>query len=463
MNQFSFDKSKIPSYASKVARILINEGFDCYLVGGAVRDNLLGKKIKDFDFTSNATPEQLIKLDSFPKSVQINERFGTIAVIVNDDFGENHSVEITTYRAEEAYVGGRWPSIVKFGVTLFEDLARRDFTYNALAVDMKSVFFDDAEIKIIDNFGGLEDLKSNLVRAVGVPFDRFSEDGLRSIRAIRFASNLGHTIESETYAAIRDTLHITKQVSIERFRDEFNKIILNSPTPSIGIELLRNTGVLELFIPELLEGINITQKLFHVHNVYEHNLSCLDEADDRVKLAALFHDIGKPRCDTKDGHFYGHDQVGAEMTKEILTRLKYPNDVILKNYKLIANHMFYFPEENNWSDGAIRRFISRVGVENLEELFMLRIADAVCNPKNSWDSSEIVRLQSRVSDILMKDNAFKVTDLDISGIDLLGLGLNGKEVGDMLKKLLEDVVEEPSLNSNEKLKELAKSYIEKKQ
>jgi len=452
-----FDPTKIPSFATKVARILINEGFDCYLVGGAVRDNLLGQTLKDIDFTTNATPEELVKLDSFPKSVQINERFGTIAAIVSDEFGENHVVEITTFRSEEAYVSGRWPSIVKFGVSLEEDLSRRDFTINALAVDMMQILNGDEKIVIIDKFNGIKDLKENELKTVGSPLDRFSEDGLRSVRAIRFSSTLGLNIEAETYAAIKKTLHITKLVSIERFRDEFIKIINNSPKPSVGINLLLNTGILEIFIPELLEGIGTKQIKFHVHDVYDHSLACLDIADDKVKIAALFHDIGKPRCDTHDGHFYGHDQKGAEMTKEILTRLRFSTEFINKTVKLIENHMFYFPEENNWTDGAIRRFIARVGVENLEELFLLRIADAVCNIKNSWDSSEIIRLQSRVSDILLSDNAFKVSDLDISGEDVMSFGYSGREVGQILKSLLVLVVEDQKLNNNESLMEIVKN------
>lgn len=453
-----FDSNKIPPFALKVARILLNEGFDCYLVGGAVRDNLLGKKLKDIDFTTNATPEQLIKLDSFPKSVQINERFGTIAAIVPDENGENHVVEITTYRSEEAYVGGRWPSIVKFGVTLEEDLSRRDFTINALAVNMSQVLNGERDIEIVDKHNGIQDLMSKVLHTVGDPVERFSEDGLRPVRAIRFASTLGLQISEETLNAIPKTLHITSQVSIERFKDEFLKIIMNSSKPSNGINLMKDTGILKIFIPELLEGIGVEQKKFHIHDVYEHNLACLDEADDSVKIAALFHDIGKPRCDTHDGHFYGHDKVGAEMTREILTRLRFSNEVIDKTEKLIENHMFYFPEENNWSDGAIRRFIVRVGEENIQELFLLRIADAVCNPKNSWDSTEIVRLQKRISEILQMDNAFKVKDLDISGNELISLGFEGKEVGEVLKWLLDIVVEDQKLNRNEELINLAKKW-----
>lgn len=482
----NFDTKKIPDYALKVAKILLDDGFDCYLVGGAVRDNLLGLELKDVDFTTNATPEQLVKLEAFPKSVQINERFGTIAAIVEDEFGENHTVEITTYRSEEDYVSGRWPSIVKFGVTLEEDLSRRDFTINALAVDMKQIVqthtpyplipmesgqgeslhaesskadsvHSPSEIIIIDKFNGLEDLENKIIRTVGNPIDRFAEDGLRPVRAIRFASTLGLTIEKETFDAISKSHEITRQISIERFRDELMKLLLKSPKPSVGLHLLKETGIMELFIPELLEGVGVTQPKFHVDNVFEHILKTVDCADDSVKLSALFHDIGKPRANTHDGHFYGHDQIGAEMTREIMTRLKFSTVEIEKTVKLVECHMFYFPDNAQWSDGAVRRFMIKVGLDNLEDLFKLRIADATSNPKTGWDPTEIERLQLRISKVLEEDNALKITDLNITGHDLMALGLSGKDVGIVLKNLLEQVIDEPKLNTKETLIELAKN------
>lgn len=500
MNQ-KFDATKIPIYALKVARILINEGFDCYLVGGGVRDNLLGITQYDIDFTTNALPTEIQKLESFPKSVQINERFGTIAAIVQDKFGENHTVEITTYRKEEDYTSGRWPAKVEFGISLEEDLARRDFTINSMCIDMKPIVqdyldgkLDKAQVEIIDLFGGQSDLENKIIKAVGNPIERFSEDGLRSIRAIRFASTLGLKIEPETYVAISKTLHVTEKISIERFRDEFLKIIYKSPKPSIGIRLLKDTGILKIFIPELLEGINVTQIAFHVHDVFDHSLETLDVAEDKVKIAALFHDIGKPKCDTHDGHFFGHDQVGAQMTKEILTRLHLPKDEVERNVILVREHMFYYPYnefdvkfvENKienfdltlsqkedelklirsdkfsqgWSDGAIRRFIRKVGVENIEDIFRLRIADATSNPKSAWDPTEIERLQYRISKVLEQDNAFKVTDLEITGNDLLELGFSGKKIGEVLNKLLELVMDDVSLNEKDKLIQIVKDrYI----
>jgi len=496
---YKFDVTKVPEYALKVARILIKEGFECYLVGGAVRDHLLDLFVENYDFATNATPDVLIKIESFPKAIQINERFGTIAVVVPDEKGENHNVDVTTYRSEKEYAGGRWPSEVKFGVTLEEDLKRRDFTINSIAVDMKEVFSlidnlprdnkenleiipdstnpKDTEVSIypnlIDLFGGVLDLKNKVIRTVGEPMDRFSEDGLRPIRACRLASNKGFTIETKTFETIGKTLHIVKQISLERFRDEFDKILMKSPKPSVGLNLLRDSGILKLFIPELLEGINVNQPKFHVHDVYDHLLACVDVAEDRVKLAALFHDIGKPRCADGNGHFYGHDQVGSQMTREILTRIKYPKDVVERAVKLIESHMFYYPYSNaddpkysteedlvkdrndkmnqGWKDNAIRRFIKRVGTDNIEDVFRLRIADATCNPNSAWDPTEITRLQSRISKVLEEDNALKITDLDIDGNDLKELGLSGKEIGTTLNMLLEKVIDEPSLNKKDSL------------
>jgi len=472
-----FDSTKIPEYALKVARILLKEGYDCYLVGGAVRDNLLGIYTHNYDFTTNATPDELIKIESFPKAVQINQRFGTIAVIVADEHGENFNVDVTTYRSESEYVGGRWPSEVKLGVSLGEDLKRRDFTINALTINMKDVI-EGKEVKIIDNFKGIKDLEDKIIRTVGDPMERFSEDGLRAVRACRIASNKEFTIEPKTYDAIKQTLHITKKISIERFRDEFDKILLKSVKPSVGLNLLKDTGILEIFIPELLEGLNVNQPKFHVHDVFEHALACVDKAEDKVKLAALFHDIAKPRCADGEGHFYGHDQMGAIMVREILTRLKYPKEQVEKTAKLIENHMFFYPysiyddpnfnseelkmkdrdEKLNigWKDNAIRRFIQRVGEENIEDLFRLRIADATCNPKSSWDPTEIDRLQARISKVLSEDNALKISDLDIDGNDLKEMGYNGKEIGDILQKLLDKVIDDPVLNEKSRLKEIVK-------
>ena len=274
-----------------------------------------------------------------------------------------------------------------------------------MALDLTKIKEKQGEMEweVYDPFDGLVDMKNKVVRAVGTPLERFQEDGLRALRACRLASQLGFTIEKDTFEAIKKSLPVVSMVSAERVRDEFVKTLKNSPKPSVGIELMRTTGLLELFIPELLEGIGVEQKIFHADDVYHHLLKSCDSAPKDIRLAALFHDIGKPRKDMGNGHFYGHDAEGAKMTQEIMTRLRFSKSEIRRISALVANHMFYFPhieddmtqeekekiKEKEWSDSAVRRFIARVGEENLEDLFEVRIADAASNPKTAFNQDEI--------------------------------------------------------------------------
>jgi poly(A) polymerase/tRNA nucleotidyltransferase (CCA-adding enzyme) len=259
-------------------------------------------------------------------------------------------------------------------------------------------------------------------------------------------------------------------ISKERIRDEFLKLLLHSPKPSYGIELLRKTGLLEQFLPELLEGYGVEQKLFHADDVYSHLLSTVDLAPDTIKLAALFHDIAKPRTDMRNGHFYGHDEMGASMAEEIMTRMRFSNTEIKHVTRLVKNHMFFFPYESEdmrdedrnrvrqkvWTDAAVRRFISRVGEENLEDLFALRIADAASNPHTLFSPAEIQQLQMRISEIQQKDMALKVTDLAVDGNDLKAIGLTGSEIGRALNMLLEEVLDDPIVNTKEDLLRILK-------
>ena len=375
----------MPNYVQKVGRILLKEGYECYLVGGAVRDIVLDKKPHDYDLATDALPDEMLNM--FPKSVSTGAKFGTIIVLVQDEHGETYEVEVTTFRSEAEYIDGRWPSSVKFVDDIDKDLGRRDFTFNAMAIDLSQVDLDDGkeekEVEIYDPFDGIGDIKKKTVRAVGTAIERFKEDGLRSFKACRMASQLGFTIESETFEAISKSLSVAASVSMERIRDEFMKMLLNSPKPSIGINLMRESGLLSIFMPELSEGYGVEQKLYHAHDVYTHSLKTCDVAEDSVKLAALLHDIAKPRTDMGNGHFYGHDRMGADMAGEIMKRMKFPNSEIERVKKLIVNHMFYYPhieegmsdeqkeniELHEWSDSAVRRFIQRVGEENIDDLF----------------------------------------------------------------------------------------------
>lgn len=499
----------IPHYVISVARILVKEGFKAYLVAGAIRDTLLGIQPHDYDIATDALPDQLIKL--FPKSIAVGAQFGTVVAVQQDPSGENFTVEVTTLRNEEDYLQGRWPSKVTFVRELEQDLQRRDFTINAMALDLgeKGISYllhdgvDETvslvhahryEFTLLDYFNGQNDLQQKIIRTVGNPIARFTEDGLRPYRACRFASQLGFTIEPATFAAIKECLNVSQLVSTERVRDEFMKILMNSPKPSVGINLLYESGLLALFLPELVATRAVTQDIGHAFDVYEHTLRTVDLAPDRVKLAALFHDIAKPQTSTNDGHFYGHDQLGAEMAETIMKRLRFSNTEIKNVSNLVRWHMFFYPytakelqeialkegkplpetaspaetghhEEDIkaarfWSDSAVRRFIQRVGLENIEDLFSLRIADATSEPVSMWSPEEIVALQARISKVLEEDNALKISDLALDGTVLMQ-ELNipaGPLLGKILTYLLEQVVENPNLNDTATLLQLAQNY-----
>ena len=469
-------QAKIPDYVQKTAQMLVDEGYELYLVGGAVKDIVLGNTPHDYDLATDALPDEMINI--FPKSVAVGAQFGTILSLTPDSKGEIHEVEVTTFRSEEEYIDGRWPSSVEFVVEIDKDLGRRDFTFNAMAIDLSNLNLsgdvEEQTVDIYDPFNGLTDLNMKLVRAVGTPIERFKEDGLRAMRACRLASQLDFDIEQETFGAIKKSLPVVEMVSKERIRDEFMKLLLTSPKPSKGINLLKDTGILSLFLPELVDTIGVEQKLFHKYDVYEHSLRTCDIAEDSVKLVALLHDIGKVETDTKDGHFYGHDTLGANMVEKIMQRLKFSNESIEKAKKLVQNHMFYYPhiteemddnkrEEiklNEWSDAAVRRFLRRVGEENIEDLFKLRLADAMSNPASEYNPQEIADLQAHISRVLQQDMALKVSDLKITGDDLAQIGVpRGPEMGEILNKLLDLVIEDPLKNERHILLEEVRKML----
>ena len=444
-----------------------------------MRDIVLKKTPHDYDLATNALPDEMLNI--FPKSVSTGAKFGTVIALVQDEYGETHEVEVTTFRSEAEYVDGRWPSSVKFVDDIDKDLGRRDFTFNAMAIDLSLLNLDDGvekkEAEIYDPFGGIEDIRKKVVRAVGTPLERFKEDGLRSFKAARMASQLGFEIEPDTLQGMKDSIAVAESVSMERVRDEFMKMLLNSPKPSVGIEIMREVGLLQIFMPELLEGVGVEQKLFHANDVYTHTLKTIDAAHDSVKLAALFHDIAKPRTDMGNGHFYGHDRMGADMAEKIMRRMKFPNSEIVRTKRLVENHMFYYPhikeemseeekrniEQHQWSDSAVRRFIQRVGEENIDDLFRLRLADAQGNPLTMFKPEEITLLQKRISHLREQDMALKISDLKINGEQLEKLGIEkGPKMGLVLRELLDAVIEDPLLNTEEKLGEIAVKLSKKK-
>lgn len=462
---------EIPNAVWDITEILKSNNYKSYLVGGSVRDILIGLKPKDFDISTDAIPDTLI--DLFPKSIEVGAKFGTVIVLsspngLNDNELEQEEYQITTFRKDIEYINGRWPSKVEFSKTIEEDLSRRDFTINAIAIDLIKILKlkDNKNVNeytlndfLIDPFAGLSDINNNIIKSVGNPIDRLKEDNLRAMRGCRLACSLDFKIDDDTFASIKAVSNEIHQISKERIRDEFLKI-LNSKKPSIGIELLRRSGLLDQFIPELLEGVGMEQNKYHTYDLYTHLIRTCDIAERDIRLAALFHDIGKSR--TKNGeHFYGHEEVGAIMAENIMKRLKFSNNEIKHIVKLIRLHMFNYSE--NWSDSAVRRFIKKVGDnKTLKDLFALRIADSVSNPKSEYNAEELKEIERRIIKINQEDNALNYKDLKINGVDIINLGVSsGPNIGKILEYLLEKVIDQPDLNEKYKLIEISKKFIKK--
>lgn len=469
---FRLKKVNIPKILQDFYKIFEKNGFQAYLVGGAVRDICLKKKPSDWDIATNATPQDVMKMFKFV--VPTGFEHGTVTVHFNKT-----EIEVTTFRTESGYSDARHPDKINYAATIEEDLARRDFTMNAIAVNLKNG-------KIVDPYGGQKDIKKRLIRTVGNAHERFMEDGLRPIRALRFASKLGFAIEEKTYQEIsqKDVQNKITSISIERFRDEFEKMML-SKKPSVALKLMEETGILNLFIPEFSKCRGCIQsdyRAFHKFDVLDHLFYACDGAPENklnVRLAALFHDIGKPdaknitmqevfdpkECCKKNLEtitFYNHEKYSAEITQKIMTRLKFSNEMIKNVIHLVKEHMFHY--EENWTNAAVRRFIIRVGKENLEDLYDLRFADmyGMWNQKIEIKYSEpvalLLELKERINEELMKQNALSLKDLNVNGKDLMENGIPaGKKLGEILNHLLDCVIEDPSLNSREKLLEIAKN------
>ena len=363
----TLNHNNIPEHVTHAFETLRNAGFECFIVGGCVRDLIIGREPKDWDLTSNATPEEIIPL--FPKTVYENS-FGTVAVVYEKEGQKPFIIEITPYRTESVYSDHRHPDTVSFAKTLSEDLKRRDFTVNALAYDLYKG-------QLVDEWGGVSDITDKIIRTVGDARERFQEDALRMMRAVRFSTQLGFAIEASTLSAISEKSHLIKSVSFERVRDEFEKIILSKDSV-VGIGLLQKLELLSHSIPELEEGIGCEQKGEHIYDVFEHMLHALGHASEKnlslpIRLAALFHDIGKPRTRRWDGTkaggagkytFFGHEVVGAHMTKKIMERLKFPKDTTELVTKFVRYHMF-FSDTKQITLSAVRRTIVNIGREHI--------------------------------------------------------------------------------------------------
>lgn len=441
---------KISDNAKFVVQKLNDEGFLAFFVGGCVRDLLLGRKPSDFDVTTNAHPEEIEEVFSDKKLVKLGKKFGTIGVLESGEL-----IEVTTFRSDGDYLDGRHPEIVKFSSDLKDDLMRRDFTINALAMDLSG--------KIYDYYGGQKDIANRIIKTVGNPEDRFEEDKLRMLRAVRFASTLGFEIEDETFFAIKKLAHKINSVSNERIQVEFEKIIL-SEKPSAGLLLLLDSNLLKEIIPEIMPTVGYDQMSpYHHKNLFLHMLCTMDNvpAKKDLRLAALFHDLGKVETLSVDengiGHFYGHEILSSEKSKGILKRIKYDNNTIKEVQILIENHMKANPI---MTKKALKRLIRKVGREEVLDLMDLMIADRICTKENR-DIDFLLNRKQEIIEILEYKEPIDLNELKIDGNDLIKIGYKkGKFLGKTLKRLTDSVIEDPKLNEREKLIELAKNILE---
>jgi putative nucleotidyltransferase with HDIG domain len=439
----SLDAGRVPPPVRSLLKTLRGAGRQAYLVGGCVRDLARGEPITDWDVGTSARPDEVLRL--FPGAVPTGLKHGTVTVVLGSG-----PCEVTTFRVEDGYSDARRPDRVTFTDDVGSDLARRDFTVNAMA-------WDPIAGREVDPFGGRADLEARLLRAVGDPKIRFQEDGLRPVRAARFAATLEFEIEPGTFAALLESRNQVARVAAERLRDELMKM-LRAARPSRGFEVLRHSGLLPLLLPELENCVAVPQNRHHAYDVYFHTLHVTDAAPAEkpvVRLAALFHDVGKPmtRAEKEDGDatFYNHQFESARLAEEAMTRLRFSREMTQRVVHLVRQHMFdYRPE---WTDATVRRFVRTVGADNVADLFDLRIADNVGNGTKTGFPHYLGELTDRINLVLEAEEALSVRDLKVDGADVMRtLKLKpGPEVGRVLERLLEDVLEEPSLNDRGKL------------
>ncbi len=445
----------LPSFVQKIFTTFYEAGFAIYLIGGYVRSHLLGTKDSDFDFASNAHPDEIKKLFSPPvKIIPTGIKHGTLTLHY-----QNQNYEITTFRKDGDYLDYRHPEKVIFADDLFEDVERRDFTINALAYDFKNQV-------VIDYFSGLEDLKKKKLKAIGNPEERFLEDALRMMRACRFCARLNFTMEVKTKQAIEKNYKLIRNIAWERIRDELVKIICSN-NPTLGIELLRQTNLLQEILPELHATFGVSQNKHHAFDVYHHTLEVVKniENDKTLRLAALFHDIAKPvtkeAISEEEATFYKHEIVGSRMTKKILQRLRFSKKEILEVTHLVRHHMFHY--QDVWLDKTVRRFIQKVGEKNIPDLFSLRRADragkgyGVPVEKNQ----DLTIFNNRIKTILAKKEALHIKDLKINGNEIMdSFKLSSSPlIGKILHYLLDAVLHKPELNQKKLLLNLVEKYL----
>lgn len=439
----------IPKHIIKIVKDLQVSGYEAYIVGGCVRDFLMGRVPNDWDITTNARPEQILKV--FPEAKYENI-FGTVILPLKEAPLTPTTapvlydvVEITTYRSEQGYSDRRHPDDIRFEDQLDNDLERRDFTINALALDPL-----EADLKPIDLFGGVKDIKAKIIRAVGEPSDRFKEDALRMLRAIRFSAQLGFGIEPKTQRALVKLAGSLKFVSAERIKDELVKI-LASERPAEGIKLLHECKLLQYILPELEQGVGVKQDRHHIYQVFDHNLLALKHCPNSswpVRLAALLHDIAKPKTrKIIDGiaTFYNHEYVGAKIVERIMTRLKFSTDERIRVVNLVRNHMFYY-NVGEVTEASVRRLIVKVGRDNLSDLIDLRVADRLGSGTPKAMPYKLRHLQYMMEKV--QNDPISVKMLAINGQDLMTIlkEAPGPKIGALLDVLLGEVIENPEHN-----------------
>lgn len=441
----------VPDEIKDFAKVFVKNGYSLYIVGGAVRDHFLGTKNSDFDFCTDALPQQVVAM--FRKVIPTGIKHGTVTVLY-----KGASYEVTTFRSESDYTDSRHPDKVTYITDLHGDLSRRDFTINALAADCTTG-------DVTDDFDGLGDLKAGLVKAIGDPLERFKEDALRLMRLARFCSKLGFRPEPETFQAAKELAHTIANVSQERIYDELSKILM-TPVPSVGLGILEDTGILGYILPELAACREIKQNKVGSCDVLGHTYNCVDAAAKdgfcyTVRLAALLHDIGKPSTMTLNDYgmmrFFGHDVQGSKMAKDVLRRLKCSNRTIDDVGLLIAEHMTRYTPD--WTDGAVKRFIRRVGSQNIGMLFELQWCDQTAST-GKRRMEEYESFMERIKNL--EDQPMTLKDLAVTGADLAAAGIpKSKEMGTILGTLLEMVVDYPTLNDRQTLVNQALVLYEK--
>ncbi|HBD24681.1 MAG: hypothetical protein A2566_03080 [Candidatus Zambryskibacteria bacterium RIFOXYD1_FULL_40_13] len=448
----------IPKEVTRVTGELEKAGFEAFLVGGCVRDLVLGRVPKDWDVTTNAVPEEIIAL--FSKTFYENT-FGTVGVVNEECEDESLKVvEVTPYRIEGNYTDNRHPDNVVFSQKLEDDLKRRDFTMNSLAYSV-------SRETITDLYDGEKDIKDKVIRTVGNPVDRFTEDGLRMLRAIRLSAELSFEIEPETEKAIFENTDLLKNISLERIRDEFTKVIM-SDRPMDGLLAMKKLGVMKYVVPELEGTYGVEQNRAHSYDVWEHLIRSVQHSADKkypleVRLSALFHDISKPESrrwgkEQDTWTFYGHEVLGARTTRKILTNLRYPTKTIEKTVTLVRWHMF-FSDTEQITLSAVRRMIVNVGRENIWDLMDMRICDRIGTGRPKEDPYRLRKYHAMIDEALR--DPISVAMLKIDGKRLMDVThvTPGPKIGFTLHALLEEVLDDPTKNALEYLENRAKELI----